>query len=298
MEARRQAYMQVAGTILIWSGFIMVSRVAGRSVLGFCDVTALRFGTATLLLAPMIWRWRHELLQLRMGVLALTGGLGYSLLVYAAFSRAPATHAAVLLPGMMPFLTTAVAFLVQGERPDRDKRISLGLALMGLLCMMYGLYLAGSALNAGDLLYLSASLSWSIYTVLLRRWQFTPWLATTGVAAWSALVFLPVYLGLLPHHLSAAPWSAIALQAAYQGCLVVVVAMILYTRAVRVLGPVRVGMCMAMVPGLASLLAIPVLGEIPGSSQWAALALIMISALQPWTWRWKREQLDEDIEAA
>ncbi len=299
MEARRKAYLQVALTILIWSGFIMVSRLAGRSVLSFWDVTALRFGTATCLLLPAIWSWRQTLWQWRMLALALTGGLGYSLLVYAAFARAPATHAAVLLPGMMPFLTTLVAFLLLAERPDRHRRISLVLAALGLVCMIYSLWRAGTPLAAGDLLYLSASLSWSIYTVLLRRWQIPPWQATTGVACLSAAIYLPIYVLFLPHHLHAAAWSAILLQAGYQGCLVVIVAMILYTRAVSILGAVRVGMCMALVPGLAALLAVPLLGERPSGGQLLALALIIISALQPWTWMGSRSRIaSADTEAA
>ena len=299
MDAKRKAYLQVALTILIWSGFIMVSRLAGRSVLSFWDVTALRFGTATCLLLPAIWSWRHSLWQWRMFALALTGGLGYSLLVYAAFARAPATHAAVLLPGMMPFLTSVVAFLFLSERPDQHRRISLVLAALGLACMIYSLWRAGTPLSAGDLLYLSASLSWSIYTVLLRLWQIPPWQATTGVASLSALLYLPIYVLFLPHHLHAAAWSAILLQAGYQGCLVVIVAMILYTRAVSVLGAVRVGMCMALVPGLAALLAIPLLAEKPSGGQVLALVLIMTSALQPWTWSWRRRQdQGEDIETA
>jgi drug/metabolite transporter (DMT)-like permease len=62
-------------------------------------------------------------------------------------------------------------------------------------------------------------------------------------------------------HAGQAPAGEIALQAAYQGILVVFVAMMLYTLAVRQLGAQTVALLMAVVPGLAAVAAVPVLGE-------------------------------------
>ena len=58
-----------------------------------------------------------------------------------------------------------------------------------------------------------------------------------------------------------APLAEIAMQAAYQGVLVVFVAMLLYTFAVRRLGAQTVTLLMAIVPGVSALAAVPVLGE-------------------------------------
>ena len=58
-----------------------------------------------------------------------------------------------------------------------------------------------------------------------------------------------------------APHAEIAMQAIYQGVLVVFVAMLLYTFAVRRLGGQTVTLLMAIVPGLSALAAVPVLGE-------------------------------------
>ena len=58
-----------------------------------------------------------------------------------------------------------------------------------------------------------------------------------------------------------APLAEIAIQAAYQGVLVVFVAMLLYTFAVRRLGAQPVTLLMAIVPGVSALAAVPVLGE-------------------------------------
>ena len=44
----RRGYFYAALTVAVWSGFILVSRLGGKSPLTGWDVTALRFGTAAL----------------------------------------------------------------------------------------------------------------------------------------------------------------------------------------------------------------------------------------------------------
>lgn len=279
-------YIYVLGTIAIWSGFILVSRVAGRSVLTFWDVTALRFGTAAILLLPLLYRiGLNKLLDRRMIWLAMTGGLGYALLAYAGFSYAPAAHAALLLPGMQPFFISIVAYWLQNENIDRHRRIGLALTALGVASMAFGQAGKGVGFGAGDLLFLSASFSWAIYSILLRRWKFSPWEATAGVAGLSAFLFLPIYLLFLPSHLHEASWSAIELQAGYQGVLVVIVAMIFFTQAVASLGAVKVGTYLAIVPALASVAAVPLLGESLSLANGIGLVLVASGALQPWRWR-------------
>jgi drug/metabolite transporter (DMT)-like permease len=220
-----------------------------------------------------------------MFALSLTGGIAYALFVYAGFTLAPATHGAVLLSGVLPFFTALVAYFLLGERADRHRLAGLALIALGVGCMAFD-QLRGSPVSPlGDALLLAGSLCWGVYSVLLRRWQVPPWDATMGVALLSALLYLPLYLLVLPSQLATAPAGEILLQALYQGVLVVIVAMILFTRALAALGPVRLNMFMAMVPGLATLLAVPLLGESLSFWPLLGLACVSIGALQPWRWR-------------
>ena len=283
MPAQRDAYLAATGALLIWAGFVPVSRLAGTGALTAWDVTALRFGTAAVLLLPLLW-WRGAafLFTPRMLALALCGGIGYALFVYSAFTLAPATHAAILLPGVLPFWTALMAWLVLRDVPDRDRTLGLGFIAAGVACMAFE-QLRGSPVSPlGDALFLCGSLSWAVYTVLLRRWQVPAWDATAGVALLSALLYLPLWAWLLPSRLDAAPAGEVALQSLYQGVLVVIVAMVLFVRAQAALGPLRLNMFMAMVPVLATLLSVPLLGE--PLSAWPLLGLLCVSvgALQPW----------------
>lgn len=69
------------------------------------------------------------------------------------------------------------------------------------------------------------------------------------------------------------------MQAVYQGVLVVFVAMLLYTLAVRHLGPQTVALLMAVVPGLSALAAVPVLGEPLSLLALAGLAAVTAGAV-------------------
>ncbi|HJW03645.1 MAG TPA: DMT family transporter [Azospira sp.] len=272
----RRGYFYAALTVAVWSGFILVSRLGGKSPLTGWDVTALRFGTAALVLFP-IWLLRRPRLSFdgRTVILAITGGCGYGALVYAGFKLTSAAHGAVLLPGMLPFLVALMAWVVLGERPSAQRWAGLLGIAAGVACLATDSF-GGSAGNwHGDLLILAASLSWAIYTVLVRRWQVSPWDATLGVGLVSAALYLPIYLLWLPKNLAAASLSTIALQAAYQGILAVIVAMMFFMRAVAILGPTKVGTLMALIPAVAGTAAAPLLGE--PLSPWLVTGLVLVS---------------------
>jgi drug/metabolite transporter (DMT)-like permease len=261
----RRGYLYAALVVAIWTGFVLVSRLAGKGTLNAFDITALRFGIAGLLLAPLLLRRGLGTLRdpRRLAACMATGGIGYALLAYSGFYFAPAAHGSILLSGLMPFLTAILVWVFLDERPGPQKRLALVVIATGVGCML--LQTVGEGFGAstwiGDLLFIAASTAWCVFTVLLRRWQIRPWDAATGVAVGSALVYLPVYLLWLPSNMAAAPWPEILLQAGYQGVLVVIIAMVLYTRAVADLGPTRVSAIMATVPALSALLAVPVLDE-------------------------------------
>ncbi|HSW15384.1 MAG TPA: DMT family transporter [Solimonas sp.] len=279
----RRGYLYAGLTVAIWTGFVLVSRMAGKGTLNAFDVTALRFGVAGLLLAPLLYfRGLGTLIcPKRLVACVLTGGIGYALLVYSGFYFAPAAHGSILLSGLMPFLTAILAWLFLDERPGPQKRLALLVIAAGVACMAVQTFSHGIEGRSwiGDLLFVCACTSWCVFTVLLRRWQIAPWDAAAGVSVGSALVYLPVYLLLLPKQIEQAPWQEIALQGGYQGVLVVIIAMVLFTRAVGELGPTRVAAIMAIVPALSALLAVPVLGEPLSTPLLLGIALVSAGAL-------------------
>ncbi|MBW8078312.1 MAG: EamA family transporter [Gallionella sp.] len=263
-DSTRSGLIAIFFTVCIWTGFILVSRHGGKSVLTGWDVTALRFGVGALI--ALVFLSRVKLPPFKAILLfSVFGGVGYAVAVYAAFRMAPAAHAAVLLPGSLPFATALIAWLWLRQKPSPGQRIALALVFIGITLtaadtFSHGAHLTGMQM-LGDLLFLCGSTSWAVFTLLLRRYPMSPLTAAVSTTLGSAMLYLPVWWAFLPSTLSQAPIAEIAMQALYQGVLVVFVAMMLYTFAVRRLGAQTVALLMAIVPGLSALAAVPVLGE-------------------------------------
>lgn len=274
-----QGYAAALGTVLIWAGFILISRLGGKTGLTGWDIVALRLGTASLVLLPFSFSipqaaWRDK----RLWTLALLGGLLFLLLVYAGFKLAPAAHGGILLPGMQPFLVTALAWLIMGARPSRPRLWGLVPIALGVACVAVPQVLgqhAGDSTLWGDLLMLSASITWAAYSVLVKKWVYDPWLLTRFVALASCLVFMPVYLLWLPKGLHEVPMSMLVLQGLYQGLGPTIIAMILFLKAVEILGAERTGALVALVPVMAGLGAVPLLGE--PLTPWLVAGMLLVS---------------------
>jgi drug/metabolite transporter (DMT)-like permease len=279
-ESTRRGYLFAGLTVAIWAGFILVSRVGGTSALGAHDITALRFAVAAAVLLP-VWLFsrRFRLFDRRTVALSLCGGFGYSLIAYSAFRYAPAAHAAILMPGMLPFEMTIIAWWLLGERPGRVRVIALGLIAIGVAALAVETFsatrTAAGSTWIGDLLFVTASTSWALYTVLARRWGVAPLDTAIGVTLVSAALYLPVYVLFMPMQIASAPLQTILVQAVYQGLLVSIVALLLYMKAMTLIGPTRLGSFMALVPALAGISAVPVLGE--PLSGWLLAGLAMVS---------------------
>lgn len=250
----RSGWLYAAATIAIWSGFVLTARIAGKSPLTHWDLTALRFGTAAPVLFLLWWFWqRVPLVTGRMLTLALVGGIAYALMAYAGFRYAPTAHGALLLSGILPFTMAVAAWLVLKEVPTRQRQRGLLLIGLGVVCLASEHLQWNPRVLFGDLLFVSASFAWAVYSALIKRWAIPPWHTTIGVALVAGLLYLPVYGLFLPHGLGAAPLGTIVFQSVYQGLLVVIVAMVLYLQAMARLGPARLATVMALVPPLAGI---------------------------------------------
>lgn len=277
-------YVYAAVTLLIWAGFVVVSRIGGTSVLTPFDIAALRIGTAALVLSP--W-WLPRLLRPRLRQLrwyqsltfASLAGIGYPLVAFTGMVYAPASHGAVLISGMLPFFTALLAFVLLGDRPGPARLGGLLLIVLGV-GLLFGSNVLQSGSNEqtilGDLILLCAAFIWSLFTILLKRWQVRAFDVTLGVAAVSALLYLPVYALFLPKHIGEAPLAQSGLQAFFQGFMVVCVALWSYAKAAELLGAVRVVIMLSGVPVVGVLLSVALLGEqlTPGSAIGAAIVFL------------------------
>lgn len=260
---RLVGYAAAAAIVVIWSGFIVVSRAGARGNLGPLDLVALRVAVSAVILLPVYLArrlWRAPPGQA--AALTFTAGIAYGVLAYSGFVFAPAAHGAVLLPGALPFSTALLAVVLLGERVTPARAFALALIAAGIVAVgWHGFTGEPQGAWRGDLLFLCASTAWALYTVLVRKWRWRAIDATATIAVLAASAFLPVYLVALPSRIAEAPFAEVLFQGFYQGVLAVVVAGIAYTRAVETLGPLATTSITAIVPATAALAAWPILGE-------------------------------------
>ena len=272
----------VAMSILLWGMNSVVMRLAVRQGLTPAEMTALRYVTAALLLLPFALRrprfpvghigWTQAL------VLFTLAGAPYNLVVVTGAGYAPALDISALVFGVMPIATAATAWAIARERVTAEKAWGLTLVLAGILpftvqAVIDG-WLAGGEAWRGHLLFAIAGAMWGAFTTLSKRWRFDPWEVSAAVAILSALS-LPLWIGASPAHMATIAPGILAFNALYMGALVGVASLMFYQRAVQLLGPLRAGMSVALVPFVTWIGGELVLGEAPAPSQLAGMVLVV-----------------------
>ena len=279
---------------LIWAGFPAITKLAMASnALDAWDITALRFGVGGLLLLPLFARRRlGSLNPLAALFLACGAGAPYVLLTAGGLEFAPGGHMGVMTPSCMLLCSTLGSRLILKE-PLTGGRIAGALAITaGLVTLGWdGLRNHGELTWLGDTMFVLGGLFWASYTIGLRVWRVAPVHATAIVGVVSMVLYLPGYVWLAGAELAAAPWREIVIQAVFQGVLSAVVALLLYTRAVAILGAARGAVFAALVPAFSLLLAVPMLHETPSEPQLVGVVFVtagMVFALglhDPNKWR-------------
>ncbi len=278
-----------AVTVTIWTSFIVIARAsadpARGGILNPFDIAYARIWGASLILLP--WGWwlvrRDRQTRPEAGALlglsplplrqtlavGVFGGLLYAMLAYSGFVFAPAAHASVLMPGSLPLWTALMAVLLLGDRISTTRALGLvlivgGDLLVGGASLLHAL--DGGGVWRGDILFILASLVWSCYSVLARRFALDAVRATIAITALAFVVYVPVYTTLLvlhwvPGKVLVAPWHDVAFQMFFQGIGSVVLSGIAFTKMIQHFGPVRSTMITALVPGLSAMAAALFLGE-------------------------------------
>jgi len=281
--------------IAIYAGMFAAGRHGAVHGLNGFDQTAIRFGVSAIILLPFAWIGAAPAVR-RLGAgrllsLFVLGGAPYSCVFLGALVFAPVAYGAALVPGLQPLVVIALSALLLAQRPALPNLLGALVCLGGLLLVLLdqgraaGAGAASPGLLLGVGLFVLSAVLWGGYAVALKAWKVEPREVLATTAPLSALLYLPPYLlwrGVEP--LTAAPVSALLIQAVYQGVLVGVVALVLYAWAVRVAGSTAVAALAPAMPVMAALIALAFLGERPGALQWAGLAVVTTGLLAATVW--------------
>jgi drug/metabolite transporter (DMT)-like permease len=264
--------------VSLWAAWIVAVRFGLKTSLKPWDITALRFGVAGVILLPHLLRQGlavDRLGWLGLAAIMLGGGAPMVLISYGGLIFAPAAHAASLYTALIPLYVAILAAVVLGEAFTVAKRIGLVLILAGVLGIVWGAGgTLGSRQNIGHALFVGAGILWAGYTVAMRKARLGGLHAAAIAAVASLIAYVPAYVLLFGTGLFEAPWRDLVLQAFIHGVMVAVVSLVLYGRAISLLGASNGSAFAALAPAITALFAIPILGEWPAMSDWIAMLLI------------------------
>jgi drug/metabolite transporter (DMT)-like permease len=263
--------------VSIWSGWIVVARLGLRTSLTPWDIAALRFGVAGLILLPYLANKGLAFDRLGWAGLAaiVVGGAAPVFLANSGLLFAPAAHAGALFPGVMPLMVALLAAAFLREKFTFYRKLGFAFILSGVLAIVWAAGNEfGSRQNFGHGLFLCAALAWALYTIAMRKARLDGLHAAAISAVGSMLLFLPIFILMPGKTLAASSWGDIGLQAFVQGVLTAIISLLLYGRAVGILGASSGAAFAALCPAMTALLGIPILGEWPKPIDWMAIGLI------------------------
>lgn len=266
---------------LIWGGNFSISKFAMLQVPAL-PMSALRFTVASLLLLVVARRAgvmrplpRRTLWTLV--VLGVIGNTAYQSVFMTGLALTSATNSAMIVAAL-PVIVALLGTLLGIERatPFMWLGVVLGTAGVATVVSAEGVHFSGDSLR-GDLLTMVAVCCWSVYTVGVR-WAGTgvdplQITAVTTAAGTPGLVLLGLP-GLLRQDWGAvrgATWAAMG----YSAGLALVVAYVLYNRAVQAIGSGRTALYNCITPLVAMGIALLTLHEVPTARQLAGVALVI-----------------------
>lgn len=271
-------------TVCIWACWLVTIKLGTQTALTSYDLALLRFGVPCFLLLPFAWQARKKIAVLPLRYLiGITCGAGvpFVFLGSTGMTFAPVSHAGLLLPGTFPLFVTAIAYFVYREPLNRLRLFGLIGIFSGIvLLLLTSLLVSEGQVWLGDLCLLGASLCWALYTISLRVAGLPP-LAASGLLSLVSLIllFALFLLGMVDSEISQVSLDVIIKQVFVQSILVGVVAGFSYGFAINQLGAERTSAVGAFTPVLTSLLAIPLLGEIPTLDVVAGLILVGVGVV-------------------
>lgn len=269
--------------VVIWSGWVVVSRFGVTGTLSAFDITAIRFLVAGGILLPFWiphcrrYGWRHHLRSIQMAGMM---GAPYVAIVLHGIHYSSVAHAS-MMQAMSVISTYICSYFLLRQKPKFIQVIGVSISVGGICwILLEGLWTVNIPdAWLGHLLLVAGGTLWGLYITCVKAWRLPALQAATEVAVWSLFLYVPLYFIFSPTTFLSAPLFDIGLQALYQGVFASIVALITFNKSIHLLGPTKASAFIPLIPALSTLLAIPLLGEHPSTMAWTGIAMISLGIL-------------------
>lgn len=189
-------WLAALGVVVIWSGWVVVSRLGVVQSLTIYDMVTLRFAVATLAVCPFVWRfWPRSLHWWQIGLIACGQGVPYLLLTFAGLQFAPASYAGTMMNGTLPVFAAVLGWYFLEDKPGQWRIIGTAVILIGCGLISWDRESGGVAPDAwiGHLMFLAAALLVAANLIGTKAWQLTPVQAMVCIPTVNLALYAPVY---------------------------------------------------------------------------------------------------------
>jgi drug/metabolite transporter (DMT)-like permease len=167
------------GASWVAARLVLHAAAPDRAILSPTVLAALRFALAALFFLPSLVRSlrRGRLSFVKLLKLAALGQLTFTVyfwLQYTGVQLTDASIAVILVVGLIPAATAALAHALRDERLSRLRLLALGLGLAGVVIIQAPAFSnggLGAVFSVGALCLLADAAAFAVYTTLSKRWM-------------------------------------------------------------------------------------------------------------------------------
>ena len=267
-------FLLLIATIL-WGGNFVIGRAVAGDLQPY-TLAFLRWCTAFIVFFPIAWpALKRDWHKMRnhwpiILLMSLTGVASFNTLIYVALHYTTSINAS-LVNTSTPIIIYILSFFILKERLTNNQIIGTIISLVGVTFIISSGSLSNLlafTFNRGDLIVIIAVISWSIYSILLKRYATKlPARATFLITIIIGVVMLlPFFIYELINPNLEVIWSATAISAIiYTGIFASIIAFLAWNAGVVQLGANRAAIYLNFIPVFATLFAVLFIGE---SLQW------------------------------
>ena len=277
-------YLAALVTVTIWAAFLVGTRFAVTKNFTVEEILVLRLIPAAIIMLPYM---------VKLGVMPpgnrlitkIIFALGASALFPWVLSMglyySPASNAGALGPGTLPFWTALIAFLIISEKPNRSRKFGLFVILLGALVIGIVQFEtnSGDLTWLGNILFLLGAALWAIYSVIFRQSGIAPLHGLVIGLFWGSLIFVPFLITFGSVKFENTTLHDIAFMVILHSFIIGILAMLLFTYAVKKLGAVQTAAFGALTPVLALIGGVILLDEIISPSKLSGIFLVTAGVL-------------------
>ena len=285
MTTERQIGWASVLLVLIYALQFLTARASLQETITPTGLTILRFYTAGALFVPYILNAKNRATISKLGIgkiitLSVLAGFPYLMVINTGISLTSAGYVATVGPGSIVLFSVLLPIFILKARPDHISITSTSLIAIGILLFIYNTFLNEDLSPIGTTLFVLQGLMFSLYGVLIKRWQVSPILGTAIVSLVSCAPAFMAHAMVHTGFTESTP-AEVLFQAFTQGILAGAAAIFLYTYIVGKAGPQRASLVMPSVPIITTVVGHFLLDETLSAVQIAGLISMAMGMSMP-----------------